>query len=56
LSPTALAIRSQKIKPCILDRAFEDSEKIRNGQLPELILESILAFIGVKKIQIRLIE
>jgi hypothetical protein len=28
---------------------FEDSEKIRNGQLPELILESYLAFIGVEK-------
>jgi hypothetical protein len=28
---------------------FEDSEEIRNGQLPELILESYLAFIGVEK-------
>jgi len=26
-----------------------DSEEIRNGQLPELILESYLAFIGVEK-------
>ena len=28
---------------------FEDSEEIRNGQLPELILKSYLALIGVEK-------
>jgi hypothetical protein len=28
---------------------FEDSEEIRNGQLPELILESYLAFIDIEK-------
>lgn len=35
---------------------FNDSEQIRNGQLPELILESYLAFVGLKKMETKLQE
>jgi len=54
LSPTAPAIRSsEQIKPCNSGFVTFEIRGNRNGQLPELILERYLAFIGVQKIQIR---